>query len=217
MIEYLKLMITPPVPNANIIVSRAQDIAYDEFSSDSVHGVILLSEPSESESEKLLDILKPGAHVLMISEDIGYRGVIALEDVGFEVRDSIYVAEDPGSFHYCSKSNKAERESGLVKSSDGSRTNDHPTVKPIEIVEWCLRDLPNDAQVVDPFLGSGTTALACARRGMDCVGVELQTPYAEIATARAKHWASIGTEIKSEADFRLRETKSKSGQRSLFD
>jgi hypothetical protein len=217
MIEYLKLMITPPVPHANVIVSHPSDIAYDELTSASVHGVILLGEPSESESEKLLDILKPGSHVIMIPESIGHRGVMCLEDAGLEVRDSIYVAEDPESFHYCSKSNKSERESGLVKKSEGERTNDHPTVKPIEIMEWCLRDLSDDSQVVDPFLGSGTTALACARQHIDCVGIELQTPYANISTARAKHWSPLGTEIKSEADFRLREAKSKSGQRSLFD
>lgn len=64
---------------------------------------------------------------------------------------------------------------------------EHPTQKPVELMSWCLDQLkPTPLTVCDPFLGSGTTALACIRRGIRFVGIELHEPYFEVAVRRVQ-------------------------------
>lgn len=65
----------------------------------------------------------------------------------------------------------------------------HNTVKPIDLMKRLLMDVPKDeGPVLDPFLGSGTTGLACITTGHDFIGIEREAEYITIATARAKHW-----------------------------
>lgn len=227
MIEYFKTMITPPVEDACVIVSKPSEINFESYLEEvfeegtivsslqpKAHGVILLGEPTKEESQKIQDILKPGGHVVLIpGSDIGYKGVIALEDTGFEVRDAIFVAEEPDSFHYTSKASRSEREAGLV-AEEGKRGNVHPTVKPIEIMGWCARDIEARSTVVDPFMGSGTTGIAMSRKGHHFIGIELNPEYAQISEQRIRHWKPIDTEIQSEAKTVERKAK---GQISLFD
>lgn len=65
--------------------------------------------------------------------------------------------------------------------------NHHPTVKPIKLMSYLitLGSRPGDV-VLDPFLGSGTTALAAKLLNRDYIGIELEREYAEIAQARIK-------------------------------
>jgi site-specific DNA-methyltransferase (adenine-specific) len=61
----------------------------------------------------------------------------------------------------------------------------HPTQKPLELIERCLLASTNPgALVLDPFLGSGTTAVAAARLGRRCVGVEMDAAFLETARKR---------------------------------
>ena len=70
------------------------------------------------------------------------------------------------------------------------RRNHHPTVKPIELTRWLVRlVMPPGGRVLDPFAGSGTTAIACLYEGADFVGVERESDYVRIHKARVKYWA----------------------------
>lgn len=62
----------------------------------------------------------------------------------------------------------------------------HPTQKPLSLIEWCLTMVPlgPDSVVIDPFAGSGTTALAAKKIGMPCVLIEREERYCEIAAKR---------------------------------
>jgi site-specific DNA-methyltransferase (adenine-specific) len=61
----------------------------------------------------------------------------------------------------------------------------HPTVKPVSLLRWLLRLLTSPGGlVVDPFLGSGTTALAARAEGMRCIGVENEQSYLPLITDR---------------------------------
>jgi site-specific DNA-methyltransferase (adenine-specific) len=63
--------------------------------------------------------------------------------------------------------------------------NDHPTVKPLELIEWCLSLAPKTTStVVDPFMGSGTTGVACANMGKTFYGIERERKYFDIACER---------------------------------
>jgi site-specific DNA-methyltransferase (adenine-specific) len=89
-------------------------------------------------------------------------------------------------FFYTAKAGAAERSAGLPV---GERS-DHPTVKPLDLMRWLTTLVaPPDGLVLDPFLGSGTTAAACAALGRRCVGIEMDERYCEIAAARVRHWA----------------------------
>lgn len=60
----------------------------------------------------------------------------------------------------------------------------HPTQKPIALMEWCLGFLPDAETILDPYLGSGTTLVACQKLGRKGTGIELDPEYFEIACRR---------------------------------
>lgn len=79
--------------------------------------------------------------------------------------------------------NKALRE--FVKCPKGI-DKAHPCQKPIELMEWCIDTVrvPVGGIVVDPFMGSGTTGVACANLGRKFIGIEMETKYFDIACER---------------------------------
>jgi len=62
----------------------------------------------------------------------------------------------------------------------------HPTQKPVALMEWCLGFLPDARTILDPFMGSGTTLVACQRLGRQGIGVELDSTYFDVACRRVQ-------------------------------
>lgn len=62
----------------------------------------------------------------------------------------------------------------------------HPTQKPVALMEWCLGFLPKAQTILDPFMGSGTTGVACVRLGRKFIGIEKEPRYFDIAVKRIK-------------------------------
>jgi site-specific DNA-methyltransferase (adenine-specific) len=63
----------------------------------------------------------------------------------------------------------------------------HPTQKPVALVERCiLASTKVGDLVLDPFLGSGTTAVAAVKNGRQCIGIELSTDYLDLSVARVE-------------------------------
>jgi len=103
-------------------------------------------------------------------------------------------------FFYCAKSSRAERSMGCEGLEEKERVrqglagehkntfskNSHPTVKPLKLMEYLctLTKTPTGGVVLDPFMGSGTTGIACANTGRDFIGIEREEEYVEIAKAR---------------------------------
>jgi site-specific DNA-methyltransferase (adenine-specific) len=74
---------------------------------------------------------------------------------------------------------------GMRAGAAENRTFCHPSQKPIEVMEWCVRQLPADADtILDPFMGSGTTGVACAKLGRRFIGIEIEPKYFDIACRR---------------------------------
>lgn len=111
-------------------------------------------------------------------------------------------------FFYTAKTSKAEREFGLddleparrhdsesrdaeAPGSNNPRLrvsqgrNDHPTVKPVDLMRWLCRLItPPGGILLDPFLGSGSTGMAALDEGFRFVGIDLEAHYIEIARRR---------------------------------
>jgi len=110
-------------------------------------------------------------------------------------------------FFYCAKASKSERNAGLegfeerkqdLSRKEGNpggdnprnrgvnkRANHHPTVKPIKLMQYLVRLItPKGGTVLDPYMGSGTTGIACKKEGFEFIGIELDEDYFKIANAR---------------------------------
>ena len=74
------------------------------------------------------------------------------------------------------------RWNGMIHKGDDVR--EHPTQKPVGVMEWCLNHIPDAQTILDPFMGSGTTGVACAKMGRKFIGIELEPKYFDIACKR---------------------------------
>lgn len=82
---------------------------------------------------------------------------------------------DAARFFYCAKTSKRDRGEG----------NNHPTVKPTDLMAYlCRLVTPPGGVVLDPFMGSGSTGKAAMREGFRFIGCELSPEYLAIAEAR---------------------------------
>jgi len=60
----------------------------------------------------------------------------------------------------------------------------HPCQMPLEVMKNIIGILPDDYLIIDPFMGSGTTGLACRCLGRDFIGIEIDEDYCRIANNR---------------------------------
>ena len=74
-------------------------------------------------------------------------------------------------------------EADRVKDASRGKT-DRPCRMPVRAMDGIVGVLPGGVQAIDPFRGSGTTGVACAGRGMEFVGIDMDERYAEIARER---------------------------------
>ena len=61
---------------------------------------------------------------------------------------------------------------------------EHPTQKPVALMRWCLEFVPDANTILDPFMGSGTTGVACVKLGRKFIGIEIEPKYFDIACRR---------------------------------
>lgn len=67
----------------------------------------------------------------------------------------------------------------------GEERNGHPTQKPLEVMRWCIGQLPESVNsILDPYMGSGTTGVAAVKLGKSFIGIEREPKYFEIARRR---------------------------------
>ena len=75
------------------------------------------------------------------------------------------------------------RWNGMIRK--GHDVREHPTQKPVGVMEWCINHLPDTSDtILDPFMGSGTTLVACEKMGRAGTGIELDPEYFDIACKR---------------------------------
>lgn len=95
--------------------------------------------------------------------------------------DACRVLRDAARVLYVPKPSRSERDKGLTDA------NDHPTVKPVELMRQLVRLVtPPGGIVLDPFLGSGTTGMAAVSGGFRFIGIELDRPHMAKARRRVR-------------------------------
>ena len=134
---------------------------------------------------------------------------VILDPLAGEILDADAPNYKPSRFFYIAKSSTDERDAGLSRSAGfrrrnpgllaglgdkgaKSRFNDHPTVKPIALMQRLVRLItPEGGAVLDPFTGSGTTGCAAMLERSRFVGIEKERRYFRIAEARIRHWKGV--------------------------
>ena len=92
-------------------------------------------------------------------------------------------------FFYCAKASQKEKNQGLK-----GRRNHHPTVKPVALFSHLIKLVtPPQGVILDPFMGSGTSALAALQlnMGFDYIGIEKERTYFELASQRVKSFEEV--------------------------
>ena len=89
-----------------------------------------------------------------------------------------------GEMAVTSLNENASKWCGKVGHEVAVKDRSHPTQKPVALMEWCLGFLPDAKTILDPFAGSGTTAVACEKMGRHCTAIELDPDYFEIMCKR---------------------------------
>jgi len=74
------------------------------------------------------------------------------------------------------------RWNGMLR--QGNEERYHPTQKPLEVMKWAIELCPKAQTVLDPFMGSGTTGVACVALNRKFIGIEREPKYFDIACKR---------------------------------
>jgi len=136
--------------------------------------------------------------------NLSKQGIIPLTK---NIKSGIHFGDSGGAsrFFYTAKASKGERNEGLDDFEEEQKwlnggggtgisareniiaKNIHPTVKPIKLMEYLIKLVTRKEHIVlDPFLGSGSTAVACRRLGRPFIGIEKEAEYVKIAKGRIK-------------------------------
>jgi len=101
----------------------------------------------------------------------------------------VYVKSNPSPFgtsiEACVTRRFGRRSPQHIEAYNAFNGQVHPTQKPLEVMEFVCRRAPG-AIILDPFMGSGTTGVACVKLGRRFIGIEIEGKYFDIACARIR-------------------------------
>ena len=167
-----------------------------------------------------------GSLAKVSTRKVGFRSGKYSGQIGYGELSEVTVVDsfgDSGSaarFFYCAKASKAERNRGCeeleAQQMDVSRKegnpggdnprnrgvhkvqNNHPTVKPLALMEYLVKlvKMPEYNLIIDPFMGSGTTLLACIRLEIPCIGIDNDEKSCEITANRCRQEVFDLSEVK---------------------
>jgi hypothetical protein len=140
---------------------------------------VLLDQQAGDLLDQQAGDLSSGSREAGVRTGLGYHG--ADGDGGPAIVGS---SGGASRFFYVAKAARSERGVG----------NDHPTVKPIDLMRYLCRltRTPSGGTVLDPFCGSGSTGVGAMLDGRDFIGIELDPHSAEIARRRIAEADPIG-------------------------
>lgn len=157
-------------------------------------------------------LLKKGGNIVIFNDWKNMSHIVSsLENNGFEIKDlirwkktnpmprnrdrrfitdyevAVWAVKKGGKWTFNRLSDTYERPEVLcgVTPKSEKLNGGHPTQKPVEVMEWIINRLSNeDDLVLDPFMGSGSTGVACMNTNRRFVGIELDENYFELSNSR---------------------------------
>ena len=138
---------------------------------------VMLDEEAAASLDAQTGTLKSGVNCIRKREGYWGAGDVKHGGLGKDGDEQITYGDSGGAsrFFYCAKASRKERGEG----------NNHPTVKPLALMRWLVRLItPPGGRILDPFVGSGTTALAAKEEGFRCIGIDISEEYLESARQR---------------------------------
>ena len=161
-------------------------------------------------------LLKKGGNIVIFNDWKNMTYITkSLEDNGFEVKDLIrwkktnamprnrdrrFITDyevavwavkkgDKWTFNRLSETYEIPEIVGGITPKSEKIYGGHPTQKPIYVMKWLIERLTNECELVlDPFMGSGTTGVACKELNREFIGVELDENYYNIAYNRINNY-----------------------------
>jgi len=128
-------------------------------------------------SDEVVELFPESSSGKERSEGIGNGSSIfaGSKRTGFSIGDSGSAAR----FFYCAKAARSDR----------GEDNNHPTVKPVALMEYLIKLVtPNGDLILEPFGGSGTTLIAAERIGARCAAIEMNPQYCDVIV---KRWETL--------------------------
>lgn len=154
---------------------------------------------------ELFRVLKEGSHCYIFTNHLNMKDMlIESEKAGFKLHNILVWEKNnctPSQFYMknCEyilflRKGKAK----WIRNIGGSKTvhqfqniigkKVHPTEKPVELMQYYVENSSSDGELVlDPFMGSGPTGVACLNSGRDFIGIELDEEYFRIAKDRIEN------------------------------
>ena len=162
----------------------------------------------DTRTGKALGMYGAGSSFMPTNHDGGRWPANLIHDGSDEVTGLF--PSDEGRFFYCAKASKRDRDEGLTlpprqyshdgrakpienayQRNESTARNNHPTVKPTDLMRYlCRLVTPPGGVVLDPFMGSGSTGKAAALEGFRFVGIERDPAYIKIARQRIESVSS---------------------------
>ena len=103
---------------------------------------------------------------------------------------------------------KKKQHTDIWRYDKPTRSAEHPTMKPVSLVTEALTNSSNNGDIVlDTFLGSGSTLIACEKSGRICYGIELDPRYADVIVQRWVDYTGNEKVVKNGKEIKWQRTK----------
>lgn len=185
------------IGNATLYLGDCQDILgeignVDAVVTDPPYGIGISSNPvRQKHSKKAWDDITPEYSIFSkIMDNSNYQIIWGGNYFNLPPRKCFFIWDkvQPENFSLamCEMAwTNIENTAKIFKLRVTGYNKEHPTQKPVPLMEWCLQKLPSTANLIlDPFMGSGTTGVACAKLGRSFIGIERDEEYFDIACRR---------------------------------
>lgn len=88
------------------------------------------------------------------------------------------------------------KQTTIIKYDRPSKSKLHPTMKPVGLIEYLIKNSSKQEDIIlDPFLGSGTSLMACEKQGRICYGIELDPKYCDVIIKRWENFTGKKAEL----------------------
>ena len=148
----------------------------------------------------LFEILKDGGHAYIMTNNKNLKNMlVAIEDAGFNIFKTLVWAKNTAIINmyymdsheyiiFCRKGKSQKINNCGTKSVlnfDNPREKLHPTEKPVDLMKILIDNSSSEGEIVlDPFMGSGSTGVACMQSNRNFIGIEIDENYFNISKQR---------------------------------